>query len=631
MNDSNSLEHELSNALTEPHLVRARQSLNRVVERSNILLKSNSADELRRVCSLAYSHLASLADTASRRARYRALALKVCSDGLKVTPNSGTLASTYANAVVDWAYDPFAPTNRKLMLGNLSRSWRNCKKALDSGQTTETTVHLLVQWASVLRCQAHMFGTGGGKSFVERAERISESAVREDETSPLANLDLGLSLWALSRWAQSEDDFFSKVQRAEESLVRSHSMGLSLATLCLARLYRQTYRPVQALSWFEEFARREQKRRLVLAESHLVGESAVLLLHRDFDPQFLRNKLQTSEQLLTEAVQAGYKNARLLVSLARIRFSLGDKVGGIGFLQDIKRDGSTNWTLAVQEARNAINAADLDLLQGAFALGLNDGLVWNSLGTFTNDVMHDPEFSLQLYETGLQLNPYSAIIHTNIARLCLNSADQFKLPKAKNHLELASKHADFAFRWWKPLYETLNERLSGSPSLLKGYQVREESDSLDRIFMEFCHLEEAASAEANRGNRLEDIFLRTLKLSFGTDHVTGSLDLDGMQSDATFKHGAFYYRVEMSWDSRANDRSEIDKLIARLNRAQGTRGVLVSMSGFTDGVVHEVSRLRPQYIIFLIDRDEFRAVLKGEKRFESLIEEKEAQSFLQTA
>jgi hypothetical protein len=242
--------------------------------------------------------------------------------------------------------------------------------------------------------------------------------------------------------------------------------------------------------------------------------------------------------------------------------------------------------------------------------------------------MHDSAFAIQLYEVGLHLSPHSSVIHTNIARICLASSDPLMLPKAKRHLELASEYADFSFRWWKPLYDTLQDRLSKNQSLLRAYRVRDDHDSLDRIYAEFVGLEETAGEATARGSRLQDLFVRTLKLSFGTEHVAGSLDLDGMQSDATFKHGAFFYRVEISWDSRLNDRSEIDKLIARLGRTQGTRGVLVSMSGFTDGVVKEVERQRPNHTIFLINREEFRAVLRGEIRFESLIEEKEARSYL---
>jgi hypothetical protein len=59
-----------------------------------------------------------------------------------------------------------------------------------------------------------------------------------------------------------------------------------------------------------------------------------------------------------------------------------------------------------------------------------------------------------------------------------------------------------------------------------------------------------------------------------------------------------------------------------------TRGLLVSMSGFTKGVIEELKRKQSEYIVFLFDRDELMEVLRGVKRFESLIDEKQARTFL---
>ena len=124
---------------------------------------------------------------------------------------------------------------------------------------------------------------------------------------------------------------------------------------------------------------------------------------------------------------------------------------------------------------------------------------------------------------------------------------------------------------------------------------------------------------------MADLFVRVLRLTYGTENVKGSLNLDGIQSDASFKHGENFYRAEISWDSRPNDRSEVGKLNERLDRDLDTRGLLVSMSGFTSGVTDELRRQKPKHVIFLIDRVEFRLVLQGETRLESLIEEKEKQ------
>jgi len=132
----------------------------------------------------------------------------------------------------------------------------------------------------------------------------------------------------------------------------------------------------------------------------------------------------------------------------------------------------------------------------------------------------------------------------------------------------------------------------------------------------------------SRGRAFPDIFLRLLRLTFGIDRTAGSLKLAGMESDASFIHGGIGYRAEVSWDNRPNDRSEIDKLKNRLERTAGTRGVLVSMSGFTKTVSDEINRLREKCVIFTLDPDEIREVFQGKSRLESLLEEKTNQHFL---
>ncbi len=360
-----------------------------------------------------------------------------------------------------------------------------------------------------------------------------------------------------------------------------------------------------------------------------MGESCVLLLHRDIETQVLRERLESSWRLLSDAEQAGYRNGRLLVSLARIQYALGDRPGSLYFLNAIAREGFTDWTLAVERAREAIEANNMDQLYSAFALGLNDGHVWNGLGTFAKEALRDNTFAIRLYETALKLSPRSAVIHTNIARLCLdNTNDRNSLLKAQRHLDLARQHADFAFRWWKPLREDLNKKLSTDPAVANAYDITAIGESLDRIYAEFLELERSSGPERSRGPQLQELFKRTLDLTYGTKYVRGSLDIDGAESDATFVHGAWVYRAEISWDSRPNGPSEVGELIRRLSRTAQTRGLLVSMSGFTEGALREIKRNSPSYIIHSMDREEFRKVLRGEVLFDSLMQEKELGLFL---
>ena len=486
MDVTRTLESLLAAALSEPSVVRARHLISSVIQDAKTAI-ANGGDhqDLSRIACVAYGHLAGISDDPTGRARYRALGLGLCSRALKANPTSAALATTYANAAVDWFYDSFATVDADRLRSTLATARKNCERLLRSEPSTELRVHLLVQSASILRCQAKLHHKVGGAELAHKAERASEAACTEDPASSLARLDRGLSAWAAARFAEDEATFVNQVNDAEASLIEAHTMGLPLATLCLARLSRQTYRPAQAIVWFSKYEAREHKRRIVLAESHLVGEAAVLLIHRQVDPEYRKATLQYADQLLSEAEQAGYNNARVLLALARIRTELGDRPGSLVFLHQIARQGSTDWTLAVEKARHAIEADDLPLLHRAFALGLSDGAVWNSLGTFAKEVLDDTAFAIRLYQTGLRLNPHSAIIHTNLARLYLKSNDATVLPETKRHLELARRYADFSFRWWKPLSEELDKRANNDAERVRSYQPTTAGrDTLDQIYKE---------------------------------------------------------------------------------------------------------------------------------------------------
>jgi len=628
MYDIEEFDLRLRSALMEPSVARARSILRGTAEHTESASKTDaSSPELSRVCALAYGYLASLTDSLAERIRYRARALRVCTRGLDRNDDYTPLIATQANLVVDWFYDSLAPADPLRIRSSLARARRRCEERLASEACKEARVRLFVQIASILRCQAQLH-RDSGHALTQRAKRTSQAACNENPSSALALLDLGLSCQACARWCHSEPEFYRSVESAERALHKSHSAGLALATLCLARLCRQTYRPGEAIRWFGDFAEREPRRRVVLAEAHIVGESAVLLLYRQMKAPILRRQLECAQDLLSEALRAGYKEARLLVALARIRHALDDTVGSVDFLRQLVRDERTEWTLAVEDARKVIQQGELNVLHTAFALGMANGLVWNSIATYVKDVMRDDGFALRLYEVALKLSPSSPVIHTNIARLCLASSDRGMWVRGKHHLETARAYADSAFRFWKPLYDEVTARLANRPSHAESYRTAREGDSLDQIYVKLTELEQLTSDPLNRGRQLHRLFPIMLTLSFGTNKVAGSLNLEGVQSDASFMHGGHCYRAEISWDKKPNDRTEIGKLVERLQRTQGARGLLVSMSGFTKGVYEEMHRRKSEHVIFLMNKCEFRQILRGEKRFESWIEEKELEFYL---
>lgn len=610
------------------HSTAALRKIAGVIESQLDSAEAEASPALRCLLSQVFGHLASMSLRYGQRAGYRGRAIRTCSDGLRANQDSSTLAVAYADAVVTWAYDPLTPPDRDKIITNLASAWRNCKRALELSNDKSETINLLSQWSSVLRCQAHMHGRREGKRYILHALDISRAGISQDESSAIANLDYGLTLWSAARWANTEDEFYQLNQSAEKHLKAAHDSGLSIATLCIARFYRQTFRPIQAIKWFSEYSKREPRARLVLSEAHIAGEAAVMLLHRDLEPDAKSVLLADAEDFLSRGIEAGYKNARVLIALARLRYARGDDNGGTFFLHEIVSETGLHWTEAVEVARRAILDDDVDYVRNAFAIGLTEGVVWNGLATFTKEVLKDNDFALRLYDVALRLNSSSAMIHTNVARLLLEINNRDSYPKIQRHLELAGVNADFAFRWWRPLKNELSARLTGSQNPRAGYPAKRKGETLDRIYADFIALDKLVTDAHDRGKKFEELFVRILGLTYGIDRVAGSATLAGMQSDATFKHGSYYYRTEISWDSRPNDRSEVDKLVARLNRTTGTRGLLVSMSGFTEGVAKEIKYQMPNHVILVISPEEIREVLKGSVRLESLIEEKEANLFL---
>ncbi|MBL1260408.1 MAG: hypothetical protein COB33_007750, partial [Thiotrichaceae bacterium] len=107
-------------------------------------------------------------------------------------------------------------------------------------------------------------------------------------------------------------------------------------------------------------------------------------------------------------------------------------------------NGELDWKEVIATARKAFREENSDLLQSAFAPGITDGHVWNSLATLVRDVESDDSFSLALYGEAARLSPHSAVIHTNISRVLLERDSLEDVPKIKRHIELAIKYSDFS-------------------------------------------------------------------------------------------------------------------------------------------------------------------------------------------
>ena len=625
LNLTYALDREVRDAASDPNAFRAAGSLRRTVADAAARLftaESSDREPLRIAIISAHGHLASMSNRFVDRRRHRSFALRIGSEGIAEAPTSARLAIAYAESVVNWGYDSLCPSDRSHLQTNLANAWRNCRTALGALEDETLRPALLSQWASVHRCQAAFFGKPSGWHYAKHARSVSDANLAQHPTSTLAKIDSGLTKWSSARFAQNEEQFYELSQGAETLVREAYVDGSSIAAICLARFLRQTYRPLEALNTFRAYAQRESRLRLVYPECHIVGEAAVMLLHHDLKDEILKPALEWSSRLLGDAIEAGYSNARILVPLARLRFALGDEQSSSYFLRELMPHGKVEWLHAIKLAREALRNQDSERLQTAFALGISDAHVWNSIATFIKDTQGDDDLALTMYEQAALLSPGSAAIHTNIARLLLDRRTPEDNPRIKYHLDRAGTHADFSFRWWRPLRALLESRTHSDFAASSGYKTRPGFDSINRIYREFSKLSNKSDDPQRRGYDFQSLVQRLLRLTFGTSNVAGSTNLGGIQSDASFFYQGIGYRVEMSWDSKPNDRSEVLKLSARTSRVVGTRGLLISMSGFGAGVADEIARLRSSQIILTLDEKELNAILQGEARLESQLDQK---------
>lgn len=460
-----SFDRDVRDAISDRNAYRAAGSLRRLIANAGAKLpgaEGSEREQLRVVMMTAHGHLASMSNRFVDRRRHRSYALRVGSEGLIEAPTSASLAIAYAEAVVDWGYDSLCPSDRSHLQANLASAWRNCRAALECLDDPTLRPAVLAQWASVHRCQAAFFGKSSGWRYAEHAKSVSEANLQQHPTSTLAKIDFGLTKWSLARFAQSEEQFYALSQDAETHIREAHTDGSAVATICLARFLRQTYRPLEAIDTFRLYAQREPRIRVLYPECHTVGEAAVMLLHQDLEDKALLPVIEWSSRLLEDAVEAGYASARVLISLARLKLALGDQESSTYFLRELMPNGQVNWLDAINSARDALRNQDADRLHSAFALGISDGHVWNNIGTFIKDTQNDVDLALAMYDEAAQLSPGSAAVHTNIARLLLDRNRPEDTPRIKHHLDRAGLHADFSFRWWRPLRARYDSMVASS-------------------------------------------------------------------------------------------------------------------------------------------------------------------------
>ncbi len=618
---------ELSGIRNEVSAAFAKSRLKRIVLDCETLMAEDRGQlvDASILASSALNELAELECDAQARLQCRRKAIELCRQSLEKEHNS-SLAISLANRVVDLFYDQFVREDRATMNSVLA-----CSKAVLSRFSNKDTKAddfslVLAQTASILRCQSMVSASPTAESLSREAVLCGERAVETCPRNQQGHLALGEALWRFARLARSDEDYFAVVNRAEKSLLMATQGIDPIAQFVLARFYRQTYRPRQAVAAFQEYENKEHNRRRLLSQSFVLGEAAMQIYYGGYTKETTDDVLQTAKLLLLEAKDAGYVNSRIYLALALINAAKGDLVCSQDILRDLSREPLASWTDVIARATEAISAENEAFLTSAFVLGVSDSWTWNSLGTYAAYFLHDAKFALSLYEIGRALNPKNAALLTNLSRVLLAVGDDRSLALANTHLDQAARYADRAFVWWRDVKHEWR-KATGKPVHYQAHildRSTEEKLKFKHLSDLFHMLEVKKLEPGTREKQFEGLVVGLLRLVFGSENVQGNHRIgvsSKSQVDAAFRWQGVLYRVEVTWNEHALGSDAIDVFRAILDTAE-VRGLMVSMSGYTDGAIEVACALGKEHTLILLDGEEMERIFNGASRFELLIERK---------
>lgn len=146
-------------------------------------------------------------------------------------------------------------------------------------------------------------------------------------------------------------------------------------------------------------------------------------------------------------------------------------------------------------------------------------------------------------------------------------------------------------------------------------QAESYHDQLLSLRNDFVEYNEMKPQE--RGYALEKIFPRLMQIS--SIPVQESFKITGEQIDGGIKYDGHYYLVELKWHSGKIGPSDIGSFYYKVDGKLDARGIIVSMNGFTDGVVDGLPQGRKLKVI-LLDGVHLSSVIFGNYTFSELME-----------
>ncbi len=104
-----------------------------------------------------------------------------------------------------------------------------------------------------------------------------------------------------------------------------------------------------------------------------------------------------------------------------------------------------------------------------------------------------------------------------------------------------------------------------------------------------------------RGFKLEKLFVELMKVS--SIPVEGAFKITGEQIDGAIKYDSHFYLVELKWREKLTNQADIASLYLKAEGKMETRGLFISMEGYSNEVLQSLLLPEMQYAVISENND----------------------------
>lgn len=162
-----------------------------------------------------------------------------------------------------------------------------------------------------------------------------------------------------------------------------------------------------------------------------------------------------------------------------------------------------------------------------------------------------------------------------------------------------------------------NERESREQIQRKAAQSKAESYSTQLTLVRELFIAAKEMPPQQRGYELEKIFTKLMTIS--NIPVGEGFRIEGEQIDGSIKHDGHYYLIEAKWTEAKTEPKDVGSFYYKVDGKMEGRGILISMNGYTDGVLASLPRGKDIRVL-LLDGTHLANVIYGIYSFQELLD-----------